>query len=347
MDSRSRAGLRSLPVVGSGMEMGIREAEYRMPEWLLGREETIEACAARDIGALFLLARRHTGCFNSKLARLCGLTPSRVGEYISGRSRAQQQQVIERVADGLGIPGHMLGLAPRPWELSDGAALPAPRPAVPPRETTRNTNIFAAGSPTAPGDVIELSTEVALDIAASGAARLMYRHVLLNLGDRPLASFARQVWFERTSGRIVLVAVRPPDPAIAPAHVVTLRRVHETGSFLKFACLISPPLAPRESMVVQYLCTGGVFVDEHYWRQDIIRPTRHLQMTVRQFGVSQLRGCDVVEEVGDGCEEPSTSGLAWSHREDGTVFVTYSRADLTAPQALTLRWDVAAERSDA
>ncbi|UGQ12287.1 helix-turn-helix domain-containing protein [Yinghuangia sp. ASG 101] len=328
--------------------MGTSEAEYRMPEWLLGREETIEACAARDIGAIFRLARRHTGCFNSKLARLCGLTPSRVGEYISGRSRAQQQQVIERVADGLGIPGHMLGLAPRPWESSATPAVPAPmRPAGVPRATadTPSANAFAEGAAVAPGDVIELSTEVALDISETGAARLMYRHVLLNLGDRPLASLARQVWFERTSGRIVLAAVRPPDPATAPAHVVTMRRVHETGSFLKFACLITPPLAPRESMVVQYLCTGGLFVDEHYWRQDIIRPTRHLQITVRQLGVAELRGCDVVAERGDGREEPSTSGLTWSHREDGTVFVTYSGADLTAPQALTLRWDVAPARS--
>lgn len=332
--------------------MATPEAEYRMPEWLLAREETIEACAARDVGAIFVLARRYTGCFNSKLARLCGLTPSRVGEYISGRSRARQQQVIERVADGLGIPGSMLGLAARPWESAQQQApraLPAPtsppaRAAERPEAFARDGDVFAAGLAASPGEVIELSTEIALDIAESGAARLMYRHVLLNLGDRPLASFARQVWFERVTGRISLVAVQPPDPATAPAHVVTMRRVHETGSFLKFSCLISPPLAPRESMVVQYLCTGGVFVDEHYWRQDIIRPTRHLQVTVRQLGVAELRACEVVAELGDGREEPSTAGLAWTRREDGTIFLTCSRADLSAPQALTLRWDVVPQR---
>lgn len=320
------------------------EPEYRMPEWLLGREEMIEACAARDIGAVFILTRRHTGCYNSKLARLCGLTPSRVGEYISGRARAQQQQVIERVSDGLGIPGHMLGLSPRPWEIPGGlvAAVPAPRPA-PAAPARAPDEVFAAGLADLPGDVVELSTEVTLDIAASGAARLMYRHVLLNLGDRPLASFSRQVWFEQTSGRITLVAVRPPEPAMAPSHVVTVRRVHETESFLKFSCLISPPLAPRETLVVQYLCTGGVFVSDHYWRQDIVRPTRHLQLSVRQFGVDAMRGCEVVEESADGRDLPSTAGLAWTRREDGTVFITCSRADLAAPQALTLRWDV--ERS--
>ncbi|MGW0660557.1 hypothetical protein [Streptodolium elevatio] len=338
-----------------------RESEYRMPEWLLGRDEMIEACAARDIGAVFRLARRHTGCYNSRLARLCGLTPSRVGEYISGRSHAQQQQVIERVADGLGIPGHMLGLAPRPWESGDVPALPAPRvpriggePTGPPWPGSGEHEGASSGHDTALADafdvgfaenaekVVELSTEVALDIAVGGHARVLYRHVLLNLGERPMARFARQVWFEQTSGRISLVPVRSPTAGTAPSHAVTIRRVHETETFLKFACLITPPLAPRESLVLQYLCTGGLFVNDHYWRQDIVRPTKQLQLTVRQLGVAILRGCDVLEEQADGREAPSSSGVAWTHREDGTVLITCCRADLHAPRALTLRWDVAA-----
>ncbi|WP_436772859.1 hypothetical protein [Yinghuangia sp. YIM S09857] len=342
-----------------------RESEYHMPEWLLGRDEMVEACAARDIGAVFRLARRHTGCYNSRLARLCGLTPSRVGEYISGRSHAQQQQVIERVADGLGIPGRMLGLAPRPWEAAGSPYAPAPRgprtagetgvrlpdtgghAGDPPAHDTALADAFDVGFGETAEKVVELSTEVGLDIAVGGHARVLYRHVLLNLGERPMARFARQLWFEQTSGRISLVPVPPHAAGTVPTHSVTIRRVHETETFLKFACLITPPLAPRESLVVQYLCTGGLFVDEHYWRQDIVRPTKQLQLTVRQLGVAKLRGCDLLEEQADGREAPSSSGVAWTHREDGTVLITCCRSDLHAPRALTLRWDVETTRQQA
>ncbi|GAA3481685.1 hypothetical protein GCM10018966_062160 [Streptomyces yanii] len=46
----------------------------------------------------------------------CGLTPSRVGEVIAGQCQLQHMDVIERIADGLRIPGQMLGLARRAWE---------------------------------------------------------------------------------------------------------------------------------------------------------------------------------------------------------------------------------------
>ncbi|GAA3098794.1 hypothetical protein GCM10017600_12910 [Streptosporangium carneum] len=44
------------------------------------------------------------------------ITPSRVKEYIDGKVQAQSTAVVERIADGLRIPGEMFGLAPRPWE---------------------------------------------------------------------------------------------------------------------------------------------------------------------------------------------------------------------------------------
>ncbi|WTX00862.1 hypothetical protein OG216_46335 (plasmid) [Streptomycetaceae bacterium NBC_01309] len=325
-----------------------------MPDWLLGRDEMIEACAARDVGAIFRLAKRYTGCYNSRLARLCGLTPSRVGEYISGRSRAQQQQVIERIADGLCIPGHMLGLSPRPWEANglarapesggttaEGRTAPPGSVAAPPRTVAAPTEDFEEPN----NELVELSTEVVLDIADDGTSRLMYRHVLLNLGQAPVSRLVRQVWFERTTGSIGLVTISSPATRPGSQHTLSLRRIHETESFLKFACLISPPLATQEPLVIQYLCTGGLFTDELYWRQDVVRPTKHLRVSVRQGGVRELKSAVAIEEFADGREVSSAAGLAWTHRQDGTVFLTCTRADLSAPQALTLRWD--ATRRDA
>ncbi|GAA2260203.1 hypothetical protein GCM10010232_59020 [Streptomyces amakusaensis] len=76
----------------------------------------IEACRTRDFGRVFLLVRVRAGIYPSMVARRCDLTPSRVGEVIAGRRQLRHMDVVERIADGLRIPGHMLGLARRPWE---------------------------------------------------------------------------------------------------------------------------------------------------------------------------------------------------------------------------------------
>ncbi|UGQ11509.1 helix-turn-helix domain-containing protein [Yinghuangia sp. ASG 101] len=69
------------------------------------------------MGAIFRLASAHADCSYSRLARLCEMTPSRVSQYAKGTMRVRDQRVFERVADGLRIPGGMLGLARRPWEV--------------------------------------------------------------------------------------------------------------------------------------------------------------------------------------------------------------------------------------
>ncbi|UBI41156.1 hypothetical protein K7I03_17850 [Streptomyces mobaraensis] len=95
----------------------------------------IVACRQRDFAQVFRLARR-AGIHNAAIARRVGLTVSRVGEVMSGSRTLRDMSVIERVADGLRIPGHMLGLAPRSWESgglgrADGSAPPAHHPRLP------------------------------------------------------------------------------------------------------------------------------------------------------------------------------------------------------------------------
>lgn len=93
-------------------------ADHLLPE-VLTRPEFVQACVNRDLGAVFRLAKQWggVGFTSSHLARRCELTVSRVQDYISGRVRAQSVEVFERVADGLHIPGGMLDLAPRSWEV--------------------------------------------------------------------------------------------------------------------------------------------------------------------------------------------------------------------------------------
>ncbi|WP_327679883.1 hypothetical protein [Kitasatospora sp. NBC_00458] len=92
-----------------------------LPSRLLADPEMVSACAARDFAQIFQLAKRRGGFHPSRIARACELTPSRVGEVMRGKPKITTMDVIERIADGLRIPGHMLGLADRSWE----------RPAVP------------------------------------------------------------------------------------------------------------------------------------------------------------------------------------------------------------------------
>lgn len=85
---------------------------------VLTRTEFVDACARRDMGTVLKLARQYggPGFTASHIARLCELTPARVGEYINGKRKATSVDVIARIADGLRIPGAMLDLGVREWE---------------------------------------------------------------------------------------------------------------------------------------------------------------------------------------------------------------------------------------
>ncbi|MFD3937261.1 hypothetical protein ACFWSF_15350 [Streptomyces sp. NPDC058611] len=87
-----------------------------LPARLLTDPEMIDACRARDCASVFRLVKGRAGIYPSMIARQCELTPSRVGEVIAGRRQLLHMDVVERIADGLRIPGHMLGLARREWE---------------------------------------------------------------------------------------------------------------------------------------------------------------------------------------------------------------------------------------
>ncbi|MFE4534838.1 helix-turn-helix domain-containing protein [Streptomyces scopuliridis] len=93
-----------------------------LPPELLRNSEWQRACRQRDFASVFRLVKVKAGIYPSRVAALCGMTPSRVGEIMSGQRRLAHIDVIERVADGLRIPGALLGLAHRPWEIPPSAA---------------------------------------------------------------------------------------------------------------------------------------------------------------------------------------------------------------------------------
>ncbi|MFF2612080.1 hypothetical protein [Kitasatospora sp. NPDC058046] len=102
----------------------------RLPASLLSNPEMITACRRRDFAAVFRLLKL-AGIYPSLIARACDMTPSRVGEVLSGKRRIEKIDLIERIADGLHIPGRLLGLASRSWELEAPVQHPRRRPPEP------------------------------------------------------------------------------------------------------------------------------------------------------------------------------------------------------------------------
>ncbi|MFJ9771992.1 tetratricopeptide repeat protein [Kitasatospora sp. NPDC101157] len=92
----------------------------RLPPSLLSNPEMIAACRRRDFATVFRLLKL-AGIYPSLIARACDMTPSRVGEVMVGKPKIEKIDLIERIADGLHIPGHMLGLASREWEQEAAA----------------------------------------------------------------------------------------------------------------------------------------------------------------------------------------------------------------------------------
>jgi hypothetical protein len=197
------------------------------------------------------------------------------------------------------------------------------------RLSDEETAQFAALS----GTIVELSLYVDIDIDPEGWSRLIYRHQLLNLSDRPVTRLAKEVWFENTRDRLSIV------PAADSERRVMIQRIHDTANLSKFACQISPPIQPGEWAMVGCTVEGGQFVSDHYWSQAIYRYLRHYTIRIRHQGAGQLSRCWATEDHPDGAQNSAEDGLVWDYDGDDVV-MTLTRGHLRPGQTLTLRWDV-------
>jgi tetratricopeptide (TPR) repeat protein len=95
------------------------EPPTALPRVLLNRADMQAAITAHDFGTVFLLARADAKISYSKIAAECGIKPERVGALARGDGSVTTFEKIATIADALRIPGHMLGLAPRTWEVEE------------------------------------------------------------------------------------------------------------------------------------------------------------------------------------------------------------------------------------
>jgi transcriptional regulator with XRE-family HTH domain len=94
-----------------------------IPPAVLARPDLRQALGEHDFASAFRLLRQYGGISQNRIAHACGLTPSRVSEIVDGSRQVSTYEVLCRVADGLRIPGDMIGLAPRPWEAETSTAV--------------------------------------------------------------------------------------------------------------------------------------------------------------------------------------------------------------------------------
>ncbi|SBV07058.1 hypothetical protein YW3DRAFT_03036 [Streptomyces sp. MnatMP-M77] len=97
---------------------------------VLDRADVRAALAEHDFAAAFTLFKKWGGLSQNRIASACRLTPGKVSTIISGSQRVTSFDVVCRIADGLRIPGGLLGLAPRPWEGTPTAPHPPEAPGV-------------------------------------------------------------------------------------------------------------------------------------------------------------------------------------------------------------------------
>lgn len=105
------------------------EPATALPGELLQRPEMRAALATHDFGTVFYLARSEAGISYSMIAAECGIKPERVGTLAKGHGQVTTFEKVVRIADAFRIPGHMVGLARRPWETppDDSANKPQQR----------------------------------------------------------------------------------------------------------------------------------------------------------------------------------------------------------------------------
>ncbi|MCE0536979.1 helix-turn-helix domain-containing protein [Kineosporia rhizophila] len=305
-------------------------SDYTVSEDLLARADFQEACRERDFQRMFHLMRQWDHTSQDRIAApIENMTQSRVSRIMTGKDRIASVEVVERIADGLHIPGSFLGLAPRLWESHD------------PNRTTTDT--AATGLPsaqrpqfapaTAAGELVDERLDVTLDVYPDGRVDVRQVHHLNNHGDTPVTGLTRQVWFKHTHAPIVIEATDSDRS-------VFIKPIHDVGVQVKFMAQIFPALAPSESATVGYTATGGQFASELYWRQTVFLPTQLLRLQLRLHGVEALSGCTAVEERLDGSEITATESLSLESEESVTV-IDLTRRDLRSNQSVTLRWDVA------
>lgn len=185
------------------------------------------------------------------------------------------------------------------------------------------------------GQIVNLGLDVTIEIESSGQATVTYRHELLNLSTKPVGRISHELWFEYTDGSLRLAPVNQRGQQLL------IKEKHGAPNLANFSIHISPEIGVGEMGVVEFVCEGPRFIQEHYWRQCMMRYVRHLNIELHHHGV-QLVTCSAVEEYTDGTEANIDDSII-RENNGNDVMLTVARDYLRPNQYVTLRWEVGHE----
>ena len=123
------------------------------------RDDVVHALCGRDIGTLFRLVRRYAGASQHRIGTAVGIQQGTISAIMRGDRAITSIDVLERIADGLGIPGQArarLGLASKEDPMH--------------RRTALGIGLVAAMSPATLTEALRESAAEALEFTRGSSA---------------------------------------------------------------------------------------------------------------------------------------------------------------------------------
>ncbi|MFG2195470.1 XRE family transcriptional regulator [Streptomyces sp. NPDC048639] len=120
------------------------------------------------------MARQWGGISFVKISDACDIKPERVGKLARGEGSITTYEKIAQITDAMHIPGHLVGLAPRPWESArtpSGRTLPELKPGLMP--VTDSPELHDLGSFDLEGDDVQRRQFLAASIGVTGGAAFL------------------------------------------------------------------------------------------------------------------------------------------------------------------------------
>jgi transcriptional regulator with XRE-family HTH domain len=222
-----------------------------MSELALQQNDMKRALRERDFGAVFALMSKYQGATQTELAAATGLTQARISKLMCNpKERIAHIDVIERLANGLRIPGFMLGLAAQEWELENDS-----NPSPGEDDQVHRRDVLKIGGALLTAGVIPS----ALDSEPDAMRTTL---------DSSSISEERIIELERTANYLGLEVVRSaPDRVLTPALACfrSIRRAVQERLQTRQRVRLIRAGAKLSTVMGEILFNEGNFPSAHQW----------------------------------------------------------------------------------